>query len=275
MIDGWGISCEIALIWLSLDFSDDQSTLVQVMAWCHQAASHYLSQCWPRSLWPYGVTRPQWVNRFYPYFSGLLHWHWGNHLIAPVPVKQPWRVWVNVIHFSTKIEKYNHNKLCAYFMGYTVSVVLNTMRPRQNGCHFPDNIFKRILNENCCISMKIPKKFVPQGPINNIPALVQIMAWRRSGDEPLPEPMMTLFNDAYMRHSASMSKHVYIYMLYWSVLYKVYSIIFYWYKKRTPITFGLVFQSCIQIYPKFIFQVFHSFIKMCHKTFNSENDSQM
>ena len=62
VIDDWGISCEIALIWMSLDFTDDQSTLVQVMAWCRQATSHYLSQCWPRSLSPYGVTRPQWVN---------------------------------------------------------------------------------------------------------------------------------------------------------------------------------------------------------------------
>ena len=39
-----------------------RSTLVQVMTWCRQATSHYLSQCWPRSLLPYGVTRPQWVN---------------------------------------------------------------------------------------------------------------------------------------------------------------------------------------------------------------------
>ena len=62
VIDGWSISCEIALIWMSLDFSDDQSKLVQVMAWCHQATSHYLSQCWPRPLLPYGVTRPQWVK---------------------------------------------------------------------------------------------------------------------------------------------------------------------------------------------------------------------
>ena len=62
VIDGWDISCEIALIWMSLDFTDDQSTLVQVMAWCRQATSHYLSQCWPRSLSPYGATRPQWVN---------------------------------------------------------------------------------------------------------------------------------------------------------------------------------------------------------------------
>ena len=47
---------------MSLDLNDEKSTLVQVMAWCHQATSHYLSQCWPRSLSPYGVTRPQWVN---------------------------------------------------------------------------------------------------------------------------------------------------------------------------------------------------------------------
>ena len=66
VIDGWGVSCEIAQIWMSLDFTDDQSTLVQVMAWCRQATSHYLSQCWPRFLSPYGVTRPQWVNSLTP-----------------------------------------------------------------------------------------------------------------------------------------------------------------------------------------------------------------
>ena len=47
---------------MSLDISDDKSTLVQLMAWCHQAPSHYLNQCWPRPMSPYGVTRPQWVN---------------------------------------------------------------------------------------------------------------------------------------------------------------------------------------------------------------------
>ena len=62
VIDRWGISCETALIWMSLDFTDDRSTLIQVMAWCHQATSYYLSQCWPRSLSPYGVTRPESVN---------------------------------------------------------------------------------------------------------------------------------------------------------------------------------------------------------------------
>ena len=40
----------------------DKSTLVQIMAWCHQATSHYLTQCWPRSKLPYGVTKSQWVD---------------------------------------------------------------------------------------------------------------------------------------------------------------------------------------------------------------------
>ena len=38
----------------------------------------------------------------YPYPSGLLHWCWGNHVIAPVLVKQPWRIWVNTSKESTK-----------------------------------------------------------------------------------------------------------------------------------------------------------------------------
>ena len=48
--------------WMPWDLTDDKSTLVQVMAWCHQATSHYLSQCWPSSMSPYGITRPQWVK---------------------------------------------------------------------------------------------------------------------------------------------------------------------------------------------------------------------
>ena len=56
---------------------------------------------------------------------------------------------------------------------------------------FADNIFKRIFfNENVWISIKISLKFVPKGPIYNIPALVQIIAWCHSGDKPLSEPMM-------------------------------------------------------------------------------------
>ena len=47
--------------------SNELSTFVQVMAWCPQATSQYLGQCWPRSMWPYGVSkqvRPRWFNRY-------------------------------------------------------------------------------------------------------------------------------------------------------------------------------------------------------------------
>ena len=68
---------------------------------------------------------------------------------------------------------------------------VNILRPRQNGRHFTDDTFKRIfLNKTFRISIKISLKFVPKGPINNISALVQIIAWLRSGDKPLSEPLM-------------------------------------------------------------------------------------
>ena len=43
-------------------------------------------------------------------------------------------------------------------------------------------------------------KFVPNRPVKNIPALVEIMAWRRPGGKPFLR-----FTNVYMRHTASMS----------------------------------------------------------------------
>ena len=85
-----------------------------------------------------------------------------------------------------------------YRLALTVDLVsiiwhLNTLRPRQIGRHLADDIFKCILlNENGWIPIKISLKFVPKRRINNTPALVQIMAWRRSGDKALSEPMMVI-----------------------------------------------------------------------------------
>ena len=77
---------------------------------------------------------------------------------------------------------------CEYHPGV---ISFNTLRPRQNGRHFADNIFKCIfLNENVWIIIEISLKFVPSGPINNIPALVQIMAWCCPGNMPLSKPMV-------------------------------------------------------------------------------------
>ena len=78
-----------------------------------------------------------------------------------------------------------------YRLSTNLILCINTLRPRQNGRQIPDDIFKCILlNENASISITISLKFAPKGSINNIPALVQIMAWRRPGDKSLSEPMM-------------------------------------------------------------------------------------
>ena len=61
------------------------------------------------------------------------------------------------------------------------------------------------MNEKICISIQISLKFVPNGLLDSKMVLVQVMAWRRTGDKPLPEPILTQFPDAYMRHSGELS----------------------------------------------------------------------
>ena len=84
---------------------------------------------------------------------------------------QIWIAWMNIV------------SLCG--------LTFITLRPRQNGRHFPNDTFKCIfLNENIYISINISLKFVPKVQINNIPTLVSIMAWHRPVDKPLSEAMM-------------------------------------------------------------------------------------
>ena len=64
-----------------------------------------------------------------------------------------------------------------------------------------DDIFKSIFNESVWISITtctISLKFIPKGPIDYKSALVQVVAWHRTGEKPLPESMLTQFTDAYI-----------------------------------------------------------------------------
>ena len=61
-IDTFNISCKNALRWMPQDLTDDQSTLVEIMTWCHQPTSHYLNGYWSSSVTPYGVTMLWWVD---------------------------------------------------------------------------------------------------------------------------------------------------------------------------------------------------------------------
>ena len=109
-----------------------------------------------------------------------------------------WRLEQNVYHLDDDIlveitfwQKVNELWFKLHEIIYGCSIHINILRPRQNGRHFADDIFKWIfLNENVWIPIKMSLKIVPQGPINNILTLVQIMAWRRPGDKPLSGPMM-------------------------------------------------------------------------------------
>ena len=82
-----------------------------------------------------------------------------------------------------------------------------TLMPIQNGRHFADYTFKHVfLNENVRISIKLLLKFVPKGTINNMSALVQIMAWRPTGDKPLSEPMMDAISQTTLSNKFSWMK---------------------------------------------------------------------
>ena len=84
-----------------------------------------------------------------------------------------------------------------HFIRYSVKRIdwgwlINSSSPGQNGRHFADDLFKCIfLNEKFCISIRISLKIVPKCSIDNKSALVQVMVWRRTGDNPSFEPMLT------------------------------------------------------------------------------------
>ena len=82
-------------------------------------------------------------------------------------------------------------------VGIMTTPCFNSSPSRQNGRHFADDIFRCIfLNGNVSIWIKMSLNFVPKGSINNIPALVQIIAWHQIGDKPLSAPMLTRFTDS-------------------------------------------------------------------------------
>ena len=112
------------------------------------------------------------------------------------------KIQYNTIQYNTI--QYNTSQYKTLFFIPLQSMIilyLNSSPPGQNGRHFTDDVFKYIfMNKKSCIFIRISLKFVPKGPIANTSALVLVMAWRRTGDKPLPEPMLTQFTDAYMRH---------------------------------------------------------------------------
>ena len=89
------------------------------MAWCRQATSHYLSQCWPRSMSPHGITRPQWVKSYWTAFCScqlemqfFLIYLWS---LSDLSSKYPDMAGAN---FSSKKAWLPFNKKCNIILSY-------------------------------------------------------------------------------------------------------------------------------------------------------------
>ena len=154
---------------------------------------HYgLSIC--DNLWPVQAR----INKYWPKGQNTLDkipthlgvdwlrtWSWRQILLK----RTIYIIWACCVlrAFSHHSDKFP----CIQFCVQRSSCMINTLRPRQNGRHFADDIFKcSFFNENVWIPIKISLKFVPKGSINNNLALFEIMAWCRPGDKPSSGPMM-------------------------------------------------------------------------------------
>ena len=122
--------------------------------------------------------------------------HHDYQLTSNFPLAESFQVFTCKIWNDCITRQLNLDCGCIVFIATILSYEidtfngLNTLRPRQEGRHRPDDIFKCFfLNENVSIAIKILLKFVSKCPINNILASVQIMARRRPGNKPLSEPM--------------------------------------------------------------------------------------
>ena len=120
-------------------------------------------------------------------YSTIVAIRWSHNCLVStmgLPILVKWHIY---IESGPRASTHKINDSKRYQWSF---IWINTLRPRQNARHFKGDTFRCIfLNENVRISFKISMKFVPYCPINNILALVQIMAWRRPGDKPLSEPM--------------------------------------------------------------------------------------
>ena len=98
-------------------------------------------------------------------------------------------------HESAWCARIFHEISCAILNDVTWSAKTRsrslTNPPGQNGHHLWQTTISNGFFLSDRNSIRISLKFVPYSPISNNSALVQVMAWRRRSDTPLPKPMPT------------------------------------------------------------------------------------
>ena len=143
------------------DLTDVKSTLVLVMAWCCEATSHYLIQCWPRGMLPYGVTGPQRVKT-----EDKADIEMRKHTTCFQTMHN------SCILFSVIVWTHCNWDKMADILQTTFSNVLYWMMIFGFGLKFHRSLF---------LGMQLTKKS----------ALVWVMVWCQAGDKPLCDQMMT------------------------------------------------------------------------------------
>ena len=150
------------------------------------------------------LSKPQITHCHFPVHT---HARTNTHMI-----KRPCLVWYCIIRQLWHMLK--SNTLPTIIVEHSVDICntvcaigkyatrVNMLRSIQSVHHFPGDVFKSFfLNETFCIAIQFDSlKFVAKGLNDNKWSLIQIMAFRRTGDKPLSEPMLTQFTDAYLRH---------------------------------------------------------------------------
>ena len=187
VIDGWGISCEITLRLMPLDLTDDTSTLDHVMAWCRQTSSPYLSQCWPRSISSYSVTRPQCVELSHVFDQSDLTTINTNRTASKLrdilqDVSSSWNSpSVSVlIFFGVTITQSTRTD--------TVGVNCDWLLIVEAWTKFNYDTCKDIfVNEKAWMLLAVSLKFVSEGHIDNKTTLVHVTGRRQTSYETLPK----------------------------------------------------------------------------------------
>ena len=144
---------------------DDKSTLVQVLAWCLQAASHYLNQCWSRVMSPDGVAGPKCVNDWYSicklliFWCFICHFSWREGGVGVFLLKFPSLIRRNQVHRHTLRPKRNdqhvvdivqctHAYCCTVYWRYTATYLYHWWDFEQNTIIFiEENVFENICGE--------------------------------------------------------------------------------------------------------------------------------
>ena len=113
-------------------------------------------------------------------------WLWSKY-------DKKYRDWIGQLGIDIKCVALSDLVFALVRLPKSLMLSLNTLGTRQNGRYFPEDIFKYIFfNENVWILIEISLNSVPEGLINNISPLVQIMNWRRQGDKTLLEPIESI-----------------------------------------------------------------------------------